>query len=433
MSEAHGSGLTVDARHDPYWWRAAPRPRDGSPRMPAKTDVAIVGSGFTGVVAALHLARAGRQVVVLEAGVAGEGASSRNAGYVGRTLKHGFGDIMWADGLERAVHVYREMRCAFDSVLETVADEEIDCDLKQQGRFIMAATPAQYDDLAQELELRRRHLGEAFSMLSRAEQSTEIDTERYYGGAVIADHAGLHPGKYHLGLLAAARRQGAAIHDGTTVTSIGRDGDGFDVRTSRGTLRARQVLVATNGYSGSAFPWLARRLIPFDAYMIATEALPEAQVVSLLPGDRTFIDWNFNVDFVRRAPDDPRRIVFGGLTGAHNRDLDQMAMKLRRRLACIFPVLADVGIDNAWTGRCAGTFDLYPHLGCHDGIHYAAGYCFAGVPMGTWFGIKAAERMLGRKAEPSAFADRPFATVPFYNGKAWFVPLAMRWLSRKDG
>ncbi len=433
MSEVPDGALVVDAHHDPYWWRAAPRPHIDAPPLPAKTDVAIVGSGFTGIVAALHLARAGRQVLVLEAGVAGEGASSRNAGYVGRTLKHGFGDIMRTDGLKRAVRVYREMRSAFDSVLETVADEGINCDLRRQGRFIMAATPTQYDDLARELELRWRHLGDAFSMLSHAEQSVEIDTQRYYGGAVIADHGGLHPGKYHLGLLAAARGQGAAIHDGTTVTSIGRDGDEIELATSRGRLRARQVLVATNGYSGNAFPWLARRLIPFDAYMIATERLPEAQVAHLLPGDRTFIDWNFNVDFVRCAPDDPRRIVFGGLTGERNRDLGQMAMRLRQRLGRIFPALAAVGIDNAWTGRCAGTFDLYPHIGCHDGIHYAAGYCFAGVPMGTWFGIKVAERMLARKAEPSAFADRPFATVPLYRGNPWFVPLAMRWLSRKDG
>ncbi len=433
MSEAHASGLTVETHHDPYWWRAAPRPREATPALPARTDVAIVGSGFTGMVAALHLARAGRQVLVLDSGRIGEGASSRNAGYVGRTLKHGFGDIMQADGLERAVQVYRELHCAFDSVLATVADERIDCDLKQQGRFTMAATPAQYDHLARELELRRRHLGEGFSMLSRSEQSAEIDTERYYGGAVIPDHAGLHPGKYHLGLLAAARREGAALHDGTAVTSVGRDGDGFDVGTSRGSLKARQVLVATNGYSGAAFPWLTRRLIPFDAYMIATEALPQALVARLLPGDRTFIDWNFNVDFVRRAPDDPRRIVFGGLTGERHQDLSHMAARLRRRLGRIFPAMADVRIDNVWTGRCAGSFDLYPHLGCHDGIHYAAGYCFAGVPMGTWFGIKSAERMLGREVEPSAFADRPFATVPLYSGNAWFVPLAMRWLSRKDG
>jgi glycine/D-amino acid oxidase-like deaminating enzyme len=110
-----------------------------------------------------------------------------------------------------------------------------------------------------------------------------------------------------------------------------------------------------------------------------------------------------------------------------------MGARLRLRLARIFPALADVGIDNVWTGKCAGSFDLYPHIGCHAGIHYAAGYCFAGVPMGTWFGLKAAERMLGRDGEPSVFADRSFATVPFYRGNAWFVPLATRWLSRKDG
>jgi glycine/D-amino acid oxidase-like deaminating enzyme len=86
-----------------------------------------------------------------------------------------------------------------------------------------------------------------------------------------------------------------------------------------------------------------------------------------------------------------------------------------------------------WTGRCAGSFDLYPHIGCREGIHYAVGYCFAGLPMGTWFGRKVAERILGAKSAPSVFADRPFGTVPLYRGNAWFLPLAMRWLSRKDG
>jgi glycine/D-amino acid oxidase-like deaminating enzyme len=433
MTSLAGGALSPAAGLDPYWWRNAPRPAVAPPPLPAASDVAIVGSGITGLVAALHLARAGRRVSVLEAGVAGEGASSRNAGYVGRTLKHTFGDIVRSEGLERAIAVYREMRQAFDSVLEMVASEKIDCDLKQQGRFIMAATPAQYDGLARELDLRRRHLGEDFSMCSKAEQSAEINTGRYFGGAVIPDHAGLHPGKYHLGLLTAAERQGAVIFPGTPVASIGRDGGDFTLVTPRGSLKARQVLVATNGYSGGAFPWLRRRLIPFDAYMIATEPLDAQRVAGLLPGERTFVDWNFNVDFVRRAPDDPRRIVFGGLSGARNQDLAVMAARLRQRLARIFPGLAAVGIDNVWTGRCAGSFDLYPHIGCREGIHYAVGYCFAGLPMGTWFGRKVAERILGAKSAPSVFADRPFGTVPLYRGNAWFLPLAMRWLSRKDG
>lgn len=421
------------ARLDPYWWRAAPRPAEPPPPLPPACDVAIVGSGITGLTAALHLARAGRHVVVLEAEAPGHGASSRNAGYVGRTLKHTFGDIAAAEGPERAIAVYRELQQAFDSVLETVAAEGIDCDLRRQGRFVMAATPAQYDALARELELRRRHLGEDFAMLSKADQRSEIDTGRYFGGAVIPDHAGLHPAKYHQGLLDAARRQGAEVVARTAVTGIAGETGALTVTTTRGILEARQVLVATNGYSGGAFAWLQRRLVPFDAYMIATAPLPEAQVAALLPGDRTFIDWNFNVDFVRRAPDDPRRILFGGLTGERNRDLARMALRLRERLARIFPSLAEVGIDDAWTGRCAGTFDLYPHIGTLAGIHYAAGYCFAGVPMGTWFGIKAAERMLETPGTGSVFADRPFPTMPFHRGGNWWVPLAMRWHSRSDG
>jgi len=433
VSAANNDNMPLGEASEPYWWRAAPREHAEAPDLPASTDVAIVGSGITGLVAAMHLARAGRQASVLEKGVAGEGASSRNAGYVGRTLKHGFGDIVRSQGLDRATAVYRELALAFDSVFETVAAEKIDCDLKRQGRFIMAATPAQYDDLAREFDLRHRHLGEEFSMLSKTEQVSEIDTGRYFGGAVIPDHAGLHPGKYHLGLLAAARREGAAIVTETEVTGIGRDGDGFVLATTRGRLKAREVLVATNGYSGGALPWLARRLIPFDAYMIATVPVPENEVARLLPGDRTFIDWNFNVDFVRRAPDDPRRILFGGLTGERHQVLRRMGVRLRQRLARIFPSLAETGVDDVWTGRCAGSFDLYPHIGCHEGIHYAAGYCFAGVPMGTWFGIKAAGRILGIDLEPSVFADRPFGTMPFYKGDGRFVPWAMRWLSRKDG
>ncbi len=119
------------------------------------------------------------------------------------------------------------------------------------------------------------------------------------------------------------------------------------------------------------------------------------------------------------------------MTGARG-DLPTMADRLKARLTRIFPALADVRIDNVWTGRCAGTFDMYPHLGSHQGIHYALGYCFAGVPMGTWFGIKAAHRILRRNDPPSVFADRPFPTHPLYGGNPWWVPLVLSWLSRKD-
>ena len=155
------------------------------------------------------------------------------------------------------------------------------------------------------------------------------------------------------------------------------------------------------------------------------------RVRAILPGDRTYIDWNFNVDWMRRAPGDPTRIIFGGLTGERDADLRIMAERLRHRLARVFPDLAELTFDHVWTGKCGGTFDITPRIGQHDGIHYAGGYCFAGVPMGTLFGLKLARRVLGARGGDSVF-DTPPPAVPFYWGNPWFVPLAIRWMARHD-
>ncbi len=189
--------------------------------------------------------------------------------------------------------------------------------------------------------------------------------------------------------------------------------------------------MATNGYGGREWPWLQRRIMPFHAYQTVSAPLGENRVKALMPGNRTFIDWNFNVDWMRHAPGDPTRIVFGGLTGEINADLRVMAERLHKRLLRVFPDLGDLQFDHVWTGRCGGTFDVNPKIGCHDGIHYAGGYCFAGVPMGTLFGKKLARRILGQKGGESVF-DTPPPTKWFYHGNAWFVPYAIRWMSRGD-
>ena len=228
-----------------------------------------------------------------------------------------------------------------------------------------------------------------------------------------------------------ARAAGVTIAAWTPVTRVVRDSAVFTIVTPRATVSARDVIVATNGYSGDAFPWLKRRVIPFDAYQTASQPLDLDRVRQLLPGDRTYIDWNFNVDWMRRAPGDPSRIIFGGLTGGRNQDLRIMAERLHRRLLRIFPELSDLRFDHVWTGKCGGTFDLYPRIGKHDGIHYAVGYCFAGVPMGTLFGRKLAQRILGHEGGGSAF-DRPMPSNSFYWGNPWFVPYAIYWMSRHD-
>ncbi len=429
---AFGStALSSNASFDPFWWRAAPHEQKTPSVPPQRTDVAIVGSGITGLVAAIHLARGGRQVTVFEAKEPGHGASTRNAGYVGRTLKHGFGEIMEAEGLDKAKAVYGELMEAFLSVKDTIEQEKMQCHYRQQGRLLLATSPAMHDAMAREFALRETHLGESFATVSRAEQRDEISTDHYFGGVRIADHAGLHPGLYHQGLLDAARDAGVTICAFTPVLGFRKEEQGFSVFVKGTKVSARELIFATNGYGGKEFPWLNRRIMPFHAYQTVSAPMGENRVKSILPGDRTFIDWNFNVDWMRAAPGDPTRIIFGGLTGEIDADLRVMAERLHQRLLRVFPDLGDLQFDHVWTGKCGGTFDINPRIGCHDGVYYAGGYCFAGVPMGTLFGKKLAMRILGLPGGESVF-DTPPPAKWFYHGNAWFVPHAIKWMSRGD-
>jgi glycine/D-amino acid oxidase-like deaminating enzyme len=423
--------FTPDFKDQPFWWDAAPRPVLLERPLPTKVDVAVIGSGHTGLVAALTLARAGRRVAVLDAGDAGQGASSRNAGYVGRSLKHSFGELAERHGVDRAVAVYRDMRAAFDWVFTLVEQEKIACKLVRCGRFIAARSPRHYEAMAAEYELRRLHLGEPFDMVTRADQQREFASDYYCGGAVIPDHGAFHPGLYHLGLLDRATSAGVEIHARTPVTGIRRDGDGFAVATGRGTIAARNVLVAANGYVDKALPWFRRRLVPFHGYIVATEPLAREHIDRILPHARTVIEFTHNIFFMRRSPDG-ERLLFGGYTGGPVPDLKDMAARLHAALLRILPDLGGVRLSHAWTGKCAATFDLYPHIGVHDGIHYALGYCFAGVPMGSWMGLKAALKIMGAPDAGTSFDSLHFRTMPLYTGNPWFVPLVMKYYDWQD-
>ncbi|HMK68020.1 MAG TPA: FAD-binding oxidoreductase, partial [Stellaceae bacterium] len=375
---------------------------------------------------------AGRSVVVFDAGDLGHGASTRNAGYVGRSLKHSFRDLMRRYGTDYAVTVYREMQAAFDAVVERVREEQIDCGFKIRGRLVLTKVKRQYDDLEREMALREKHLGAQFSMLPRARIREEIASDLYYGAALIPDLGSIHPGLYHRGLLERARSAGVELIGGTKVEQVGAfDGQGFELRTALGTTRARDVLVATNGYTGALLPWLQRRLIPFDAYMIATEPLTPEAMHRLLPTDRTYIDHVHDIISMRRSPDGTR-ILFLWRTGTRPTSARAKGAQLREDAARIVPGIAGLKLTHSWTGRCAATFDLWPHVLKRDGIHFAGGYNFAGVPMGTYLGRKAALRILDSPEGDTVFAERGFPTMPFYNGNPWFVPQVMKWYGLQD-
>ena len=432
MTAADPSLFSPDFKDTPYWWEAAPRAKSEPRTPPKRADVAIVGSGITGLNAALTLARAGRSVVVLDAGDLGQGASTRNSGYVGRTLKRSFAELMHKHGPDYAVSVYREMQAAFDSVAERVRTEQIECGFKISGRLIVTKAQRQYDELEQEWTLRKKYLGGDFTMLTRKQVRDEIASDLFCGGALIPDLASIHPGLYHRGLLDRTRSAGAELIGGTPVERVVPiDGAGFDVTTPQGTLRARDVLLATNGYTGGLVPWFRRRLVPFDAYMIATEPLTPAKMGELLPTDRTYIDHVHDVVSIRRSPDGTR-ILFLWRTATPPLGARAKGAQLFEDLARIVPGVAGLKLTHSWTGRCALTFDLFPHVATHDGVHVAGGYCFAGVPMGTYLGQKAAHRILGSAEGKTVFADRRFPPVPLLPGSPWLARRVMNWYRLRD-
>ncbi|WP_434725655.1 NAD(P)/FAD-dependent oxidoreductase [Mesorhizobium sp. RIZ17] len=424
-----------DYLEEPYWWSAAPPPSASESMEPAKldgrADVVVVGGGITGLVAALHLARAGCDVAVLDAQRIGEGAARRNAGFVGRTLKRSVEWLTAKSGRDHAVRVYRELDAALRGVQAFVDREQIECHYQTCGRFIAANSDAHFRALVAELEQTRKAVGFDYSVVEKHEVPTEIASDSYHGGAVIPDLGSIHPGLYHAGLLRKALDAGVRLYPLTNVVGVDHDERGKIVRTSRGDIAASHVIVATNGYTSRDLKWLARRVIPFRGFLIATELLPPETIDRVIPHRRTYLDTKMNIDFLRPAPDSSR-LLFGGMTGTASPRATPLAGALRDRLARILPDLKGVRISRAWTGHCAGTFDFMPHIGVNDGVHFALGYNFAGIPLGTHFGEKLAARILERGDTTSVFDVEKFPTAPFYGGSPWFVPLAMRYFDWHD-
>ena len=425
--------FTADFKATPYWWDAAPRLALPETPIPARADAVVVGSGQVGLSAALTLARAGREVVVLEAEEAGHGASTRNAGYVGRSLWSKFAALEAELGATEAKALCNEAVATHHYVVNLIEEEQIACHLTLCGRFIAAETPGQYAMLERELALMTKH-GVEFDgeMVPAAEQHREIGSDYYCGGMVLRGTGALHPGLFHQGLLERVLSAGATVIDRTPVLGIERQRDaGFSVTTPRGGIAVGDVIVATNGYTGRPTPWIARRMIPVPAYMIATEPLGAEMMKRLLPSGRTLIDSKVNIFWARPSPDG-ERLLFGCRTGMREDDLKRKARQMHGDMLKVFPQLAGTRLSHCWTGNMGFTFDKLPHSGVHEGVHYATGLCGVGIPMGTYLGHKTALRVLGSRDAATAFEGRPFPTRPFYTGKPWFLPLMIAWLNLRD-
>ncbi len=418
-------------RNEPYWWEAAPPTMVPQVSVPGKCDVAIVGAGYTGLSAALTLARAGRSVQVFDRMRPGEGASTRNGGIASGNLRPGYGELAKTFGRERADAILLESKVAREDLATFLADEKIECDFKLTGRFTGASTAADYERLAKDAEFIGKKLGIETYAVPRAEQHSALGTDFYHGGTVRMDVGGLHPGKFHAGLLKRTMDAGATVHGETPVLGVTRKGAGWAVETDRGTVQAAHVLMGTNGYGDKVDPWLRRRLVPVRSRIIATAPLSDNLMRQLMPKGYMLSETRKLHYYYRPSPDG-RRILFGGRDGTIAGDPDWPTQSLRQALVDIFPVLSDTEITHSWYGHVAMNRDMIPRIFSKDGVQYAAGYCGSGVVWARWAGKKAALQIMGDTAGASALAFRPPAAVPLYNGTPWFMPAVFAWLTLQD-
>lgn len=436
----HRTYFTDDFKTTPYWWDQTPRPSLAATTLPDKADVVIIGSGYTGLCAALQVARAGRSTVVLDAQDAGWGCSSRNGGQIGTSVKPDLAALTKKHGGTAARDIIREGQNALAWIEEFVANEGIDCNFEVPGRFHAAHSPGQYETLARSIQNQPKELAVPAFMVPRSEQRKELGTDAYHGGIVYEHHASLDPGRYHQGLMTQALAAGVSIIGHCRATAITQSGNGratantrFTVTTDRGRIHARDVIVATNGYSSGLTPWLARRVIPIGSYIIATEPLSESVMNTVLPTRRVLTDTRKLVYYYRASPD-RQRILFGGrVTGAET-DLKRSGSLLRQEVVRLFPELHGVRISHSWMGFVAYTFDTLAHIGSHEGIHYAMGYCGSGVSMASYFGTRIGQQVLGLSEGRTGLDNVKFPTRPLYTGKPWFLPATVayyRWRDRR--
>jgi glycine/D-amino acid oxidase-like deaminating enzyme len=415
--------LSAAYRETCLWQEQVPRPPRLRADLPARADVLVVGAGYCGLAAAESAARAGADVVVLDREPLGWGASSRNGGMVIPELK------ATPAALERkygalGARMYAEVDEAFDHTESLAA--AIDCDYRRSGQLYLAHTPRHTRHL--------RHLadeltgsGHRVEFLSGAEVQQRTGSAAFDSAIHFPRVGGLHPAKFHAGLVGRAVCAGARIHDRTAAVHLGHGGSGHLVRTSRGVVAADHVIVCTNAYADAAVPHLARKVLPINSYIIATEVLP-ADLQELI-GPHMMVDTKNLLFYWRLTPDG--RMAFGGRNRLEPVDVPTARDFLYDHMLRIHPQLEGTAVEHAWTGYVAMTRDRMPHVGTMHGAWYAAGCNGTGVSLNTWLGHRLGMVVTGRAAPP-AFAELAHPAIPLKVLSSSYLPLVGRYLALQD-
>jgi gamma-glutamylputrescine oxidase len=391
-------------------------------------DACVIGGGYTGLSAALHLAERGYKTLLLEAQRIGWGASGRNGGQLNTGLRKGPGELLAMFGPIAAKRLFDLAEEAKAIVRERVRRHAIACDLKA-GSLYVAYKRSDPEWMAKEVEIQHEVFGYApTQLLTKAELEERLASRRYHGAIADSGAGHLHPLNYALGLASAAEAAGARLCEGSAALSLGPG----EVRTAAGRIKARYVLLGCNAYLGGLEPRIAGKIMPISNYIVATEPLGKAGGRALIRDDAAVCDTKFVVDYFRLSAD--TRLLFGG-GETYSRDQPRdIASFVRPHMLRVFPQLANKRIDFAWGGELAITMNRLPHLGRLPGdIYFAHGYSGQGVALASLAGKLMAEAIAGTAERFDVFAG--IAHRGFPGGTLLRRPasvLGMLWYALRD-
>ncbi len=414
-------------RHPDSLWAATAIAAPGTAPLAGerRADAVVVGGGFTGLSAALHLAEAGADTVLLEAAEPGWGASGRNGGQVIPGFKLDPDELVARYGAERGERLAMFAGGVADLVFDLAARHGIDCQAARSG-WIQAVHAPSRMALAERRVAQWRRRGFQADLVDAAQIAELTGTGRYAGGLIDRRGGTLNPLSFARGLAGAAIRAGAAVHGQSPATAIRRDGARWRVTTPGGAVLADQVLLATNAYTDDLWPGLKQSVIPVFSYQVATRPLGDIPRRAILAGGMPVSDTRRLLLYFRL--DGQGRLVVGGRGRFRQTEEPAFYRNVVDGLGWLYPELGPVEIEHYWAGQVALTLDHVPHLNeLAPGLHAMIGYNGRGVAMATACGRMMAGRMRGAALDDLPLPATPLRPIPFHGLRQPALALAIHW------
>ena len=401
----------------PLWRAEMALPQIPAAQVDPREDVLVVGSGFTGLHTALHLARGGRQVVVCDAGEVGWGCSTRNGGQVSSEMKPDLDDFIAKFGEERARRILSTGIEAHRHLRRFIAEEGIACNYSVSGHFIGAHRPDRMEGLRHFLKQNAR-LGVEGDEIAPNRTADFVASPQFHGGVHMPDWASLHPGRLLAELVRLCLAAGVRIVPHARIDRIQDQGDHITCLAGTRAVRAAHLVMATDGYTDGASKWMRRRVVSLASVVTATEPMDRAAVRALYPQGSMVYDTRMNVTYHRPSPDGDR-VVIGTVVPVTVDNVAACLPRVRHNILRLFPQLEGVKIAHVWTGWVGATFSHLPHVGMQGRMGYAIGYNGTGVAMSSYLGMKLAQKMLGQGGA-TALDGVELETRPFFHGQTWY-------------